>query len=226
VKTIAFFCFILVFVNGKLVFRAGFLDCLNYVFEKQGARLIDSNMANTNPTALTTEFNWVANRSRRIQKPVMHLSLSPHPDDAPKLDDVQKRKFTVQLLESIGMSNCQWVLVEHNDTVTPDGKLRPHLHVVANRIPLNDCKAVNSSFLKRRIEKSLQQLRQEYDLKLVPASWEVKRKAPSTGQVRRYRQEQETTKPKSDRNPPNCLSKYNCKTRSMKLPIPARLWQS
>lgn len=190
-KTIAFFCFILVFVNGKLVFRAGFLDCLNYVFEKQGARLIDSNMANTNPTSLATEFNWVANRSRRIQKPVMHLSLSPHPDDAPKLDDVQKRKFTVQLLESIGMENCQRILVEHNDTVTPEGKLRPHLHVVANRIPLNDHKAVNSSFLKRRIEKSLQQLRQEYDLKLVPASWEVERKAPSTGQIRRYRQEQE-----------------------------------
>jgi hypothetical protein len=194
-------------VNGKLVFRAGFLDCLNYVFEKQGARLIDSNMANTNPTALATEFDWVANRSRRIQKPVMHFSLSPHPDDAPKLDDAQKRKFTVQLLESIGMENCQWVLVEHNDTVTPDGKLRPHLHVVANRIPLNDHKAVNSSFLKRRIEKSLQQLRQEYDLKPVPASWEVERKAPSTGQVRRYRQEQEDYETQKRSQPPELPAK-------------------
>jgi hypothetical protein len=207
VKAIACFDFILVYVNGKLVFRAGFLNCLNYVFEKQGARLIDSNMANTNPTALATEFDWVANRSRRIQKPVMHLSLSPHPDDASKLNDVQKRKFTVQLLESIGMENCQWVLVEHNDTVTVDEKLRPHLHVVANRIPLNNHKAVNSSFLKRRIEKSLQQLRQEYDLQPVLASWEVERKAPSTGQVRCYRQEQEDYETGKRSHPPQLPTK-------------------
>jgi hypothetical protein len=89
------------------------------------------------------------------------------------------------------MDNCQWILAEHNDTYTPDGQPRPHLHAVINRIPIDSNKAVNSSFIKWRVEEKLQQLRDEYDLTPIEASWQVKRKAPSTGQVRQYRQELE-----------------------------------
>lgn len=200
---------------GKAVFRTGFLDCLNYVFSKDGFRLLASNMLNaiplnlTQPLNLAHEFQAIANRSWRIEKPCFHLSLSPHPNDSPQLTDADKTQFVSWLLDKIGMSNCQWVLVEHNDTITTDGQPRPHLHAIINRIPLDDNKAVPSSFLFRKIERALQELRQDFNLTPVTASWEVAHKAPSTGQIRRYRsQQQEYTNGQRTVTPlPPCPSK-------------------
>ncbi len=176
-------------MNGKLVFRTDFSDCLNYVLSKEGAKLISTNMTGQTASELAAEFHLIARQSSRIQKPVMHLSLSPHPDD--RLSEEEKLQFSQKLFEALGMGQCQWVLVEHNDTTAPDGQPRPHLHAVGNRIPTNDRKAVNSSWIKKRTELALQNLRLQFGLREVIPSWSVERKAPSTGLVRRYRTQKE-----------------------------------
>ncbi|NEO98698.1 MAG: relaxase/mobilization nuclease domain-containing protein [Symploca sp. SIO2E9] len=174
---------------GKQVFGKNFRGCLDYVLTKAGARLIGSNMIGTTPTSLAAEFNLVANRSQRVEYPVCHISLSPHPDD--QLEDNKALAFVRRCLEEIGMKYCQWVLAEHTDTQTPKGKDRPHFHLVANRVQQTDGKTVNSWKSKRDLEKALRQLELEFDLKPVKPSWETARSAPNTGQERRYRREKE-----------------------------------
>ncbi len=190
-------------MNGNIVLGEDFLGCLNYVLTKKGARVITTNMAGETVGELAAEFRLVAAASRRIKKPVMHLSLSPHPDD--RLDDSQKLELCQKLFSALGMSECQWVIAEHNDTVTSDRKERPHLHVVLNRIPINSNKAVNSSWIKRRTEVALQKLRKEFGLKPVVSSWSKERNAPSTSQIRRYRAEKEQYDNRTRSTPPEPL---------------------
>jgi hypothetical protein len=175
-------------MNGKIVFATQFSDCLNYVMNKQGARLLETDyLAGKTVEQLTREFNLIASVSDRIKKPVMHLSLSPHPDD--KLSDKKKINFCIELLEAIGMDKCQRVIVEHNDTTTPDSKPRPHLHLVVNRIPMDEDKAVNSSWIKVKLQKALDDLRCTYNLTPIRNREEILEKTPTTGEIRRYRSE-------------------------------------
>jgi hypothetical protein len=175
-------------MNGKIVFAAKFSNCLNYVMNKEGAKLLETDyLAGKTVEQLTREFNLIASVSDRIKKPVMHLSLSPHPDD--RLSDEKKINFCVELLKAIGMDKCQRVIVEHNDTTTPDGKPRPHLHLVVNRIPMDSDKAVNSSWIKVKLQKALDSLRQAYNLTPIRNREEILEKTPTTGEIRRYRSE-------------------------------------
>jgi Relaxase/Mobilisation nuclease domain len=192
-------------MNGKIVFAAKFSNCLDYVLNKQGARLLETYyLIGQTVEELTREFNFIASASDRIQKPVMHLSLSPHPDD--RLTDKRKIDFCIELLEILGMDKCQRVIVEHNDTTTPDGKPRPHLHLVVNRIPMDDDKAVNSSWIRLKLQKALDSLRYAYSLAPLRNREEILEKAPTTGQIRRYRSE---------------LKDYQQKKRSLPPEIPA-----
>jgi hypothetical protein len=92
-------------------------------------------------------------------------------------------------MDKIHFGDCQWVLFKHEDTETPDGKPRPHFHIVANRVRITDGKAVSSWQDWRRSERALRELEQEFGLLPVQFSWETERSAPSTGQQRRYRRE-------------------------------------
>jgi Relaxase/Mobilisation nuclease domain len=175
-------------MNGKIVFAAKFSKCLEYVLNKEGARLLETDyLAGKTVGQLTREFNLIASVSDRIEKPVMHLSLSPHPDD--RFSDKKKLEFCSELLEMLGMDKCQRVIVEHNDTTTPGGKVRPHLHLVVNRIPMDDDKAVNSSWIRVKLQKALESLRYAYSLTPLRNSEDILEKAPTTGQIRRYRSE-------------------------------------
>lgn len=184
-------------MNGKVVLRTNFNDCLNYVLGKPDTEIIgyhylkqdDKLPLNEYIQQLDKQFQHIAKRSKRIEKPCIHLSLSPHPDDYHLLDNQKKIEFTHKLLNQLGYQDCQWLLTEHHDTITPEGKPRPHLHVIINRIPINNNKAVNSSLLKRKTEETLQKLREEFGLRPVPDSHTVERKAPTTGEIRYYRRQ-------------------------------------
>ncbi len=86
-------------MNGKLVFRQDFSDCLDYVLNKEGAKLLGTNMGGRTAPSLAAEFRFIACASSRIEKPVMHLSLSPHPDD--RLSKEEKLDFSQKLFEAL-----------------------------------------------------------------------------------------------------------------------------
>lgn len=64
--------------------------------------------------------------NRRTEKPVIHLSLNPHPDDA--LSDEQLEAIGREYMERLGYGDQPYVIFRHDDNA------RPHIHIVSLRI--------------------------------------------------------------------------------------------
>lgn len=130
-------------------------------------------MASNTPTDLAWEFRKFAQLNQRVEKPVLHISLSPAPDDR-ILDEWELCMIAQDLLEGLELTNNQFILVQHNDAEY-DGKVRPHIHLVINRVSVNG--KCNDDYLDYyRTEKLLRQIEKEYNLIPQLSSWEVEKK--------------------------------------------------
>ncbi|WP_195670188.1 conjugal transfer protein MobB [Bacteroides intestinalis] len=89
--------------------------------------------------------------NRRTEKPVIHLSLNPHPDDV--LSDEQLAAIGQEYMEKMGYGNQPYIIYRHEDIG------RPHIHIVSLRIDeqgkkINDYKEwQRSSAICRELEK-------------------------------------------------------------------------
>jgi len=173
---------------GKITKGNGFAGLCSYVLGKDEARLIGGNMAARSPNQLAAEFRVFSQRNPQVQKPVEHISLSPSPGDR-ELDDQEWQALAQDLLDGLGMSRNQYIVVSHSDTEF-EAKSRPHIHIIVNRVSLDGTCA--SSWLDfHACEEVIRQIEQKYELTPVASSWEVHRGAESTGQVRRQKREAE-----------------------------------
>ncbi len=168
---------------GKTTKGRGFGGVLRYVFQKPFAKYIGGNMIGETPNELAREFLAIASQSKKVKIPVAHISLSPSPQE--HLDDSQALEFAIAYIDKIGFSECQWVLARHNDTKTPEGKERPHFHIIANRVRITDGKVVTAWRDWGRSELALRALEQEFNLVQVQPSWEHDKSAASRGQTQR-----------------------------------------
>lgn len=64
--------------------------------------------------------------NRRTEKPVIHISLNPHPDDV--LTDEQLTAIGQEYMEKMGYGNQPYIIYRHEDIG------RPHIHIVSLRI--------------------------------------------------------------------------------------------
>ena len=64
--------------------------------------------------------------NRRTEKPVIHLSLNPHPDD--RLSDGQLEAIGREYMEKLGYGDQPYIIFRHEDNA------RPHIHIVSLRI--------------------------------------------------------------------------------------------
>jgi hypothetical protein len=173
---------------GKITKGNGFAGACSYVLGKDEARLIGGNMAAITPQQLAAEFRVFSRKNIRVQRPVDHISLSPSPGDR-ELKDTEWQAIAQDLLDGLGMSRNQFILVLHNDTEF-EGKPRPHAHIIANRVSI-DGRCASDWLDFHRTEEILRQLEQKYELTPVTSSWEVQRGGDTTGQIRRQRRETE-----------------------------------
>ncbi|MBE9213756.1 relaxase/mobilization nuclease domain-containing protein [Plectonema cf. radiosum LEGE 06105] len=158
---------------GNITKGNGFYGCVAYVLGKENAQMINSNMASTTPTDLAWEFRKFAQLNQRVEKPVLHISLSPAPDDR-ILDEWELCMIAQDLLKGLELSNNQFILVQHNDAEY-EGEVRPHIHLVINRVSVNG--KCNDDYLDYyRTEKLLRQIEKTYNLIPQPSSWEVEKK--------------------------------------------------
>lgn len=103
--------------------------------------------------------NHCKDRDSKISEPVGHISLSWHPNDAPKLSDAAMVKVAQDYMKRMGIVNTQYMLVRHFDTD------HPHLHIVYNRVD-NDGNTISNSNERHRNRAVCKAITMEYGFTL------------------------------------------------------------
>lgn len=91
----------------------------------------------------------------RTEKPVIHISLNPHPDD--KLTDKQLSDIASEYMQRLGYGNQPYMVYKHEDID------RHHVHIVSLRID-DRGQIINNKFEHRRSKDITRDLEQKYGL--------------------------------------------------------------
>lgn len=111
-----------------------------------------------NASACMQDFERFMPSHITTKKPVIHVSLNPHPDD--KLTDEQLTEIGQKYMEWLGYGNQPYMIFKHEDID------RQHIHIVSTRVR-PDGSLIPDSFGKDRSNKIRRELEQEYNL--IPA---------------------------------------------------------
>lgn len=91
----------------------------------------------------------------RTEKPIIHISLNPHPDD--KLTDNQLSDIASEYMQRLGYGNQPYMVYKHEDID------RHHIHIVSLRIDETGRK-IDDKFEHRRSKDITRSLEQKYGL--------------------------------------------------------------
>ena len=72
------------------------------------------------------DFKMWMPQSTKAEKPMMHISLNPHPDD--RLSDAEYAHLAHEYMEKMGFADMPYLIVKHEDID------RHHIHIVALRV--------------------------------------------------------------------------------------------
>jgi hypothetical protein len=163
---------------GKQVKGQSFRGVLNYLHHKEQAQLIGGNMVGQTPRTLAAEFGVARALNPQLTKAVYHASLSLPKEE--QLDTERWNAIATDYMNGMGFQDSQYVVYRHGD------KDHDHIHIVASRIRISDGTTVSDSWDYPRSEKLIRALEKQYDLTPVPPSKSKHRKAPTTGERRRF----------------------------------------
>lgn len=133
------------------------------VDQKQGVILLSNRIIQNVDGSHTMSVNMKSfepylEANKRTEKPILHISLNPHPDD--KLTDEQLSDIAQEYMDRMGYANQPYLVYKHTDIS------RHHLHIVSVQVDETG-KKISDSYLKRRSEAIRKELEQKY--KLLPA---------------------------------------------------------
>jgi hypothetical protein len=164
---------------GDISLGASFFHCISYCLEdkttlteeqkikkslqdglqhKDRAEVLAYNKCFGNKYELAEQFNEVARLSRRVEKPVLHLSLSLPPGE--QLNRNQLIEAGQELAKEFGVADNQYLIIQHKDTD------RQHIHLVANRVGYQG-KAATTSNNYLKMDRLCRRLEKKYKLKEV-----------------------------------------------------------
>lgn len=161
---------------GKISKGRGFGGVLGYLLDPdKKPRIISGCMTHSKSTDLAREFRLVSNLRPSVTRPVRHFSVSFAPEDG-VVDDVTKEAIVFRVLDGLGYSDCHFLAIDHHrfDPGHDKAHDHDHIHIVTNAVTL-DGKYVNDSFDMYRIQDILREVEQEFGLREIKSSWEVKR---------------------------------------------------
>lgn len=119
----------------------------------------DTNKISMQKALLSFEPYLTANEIYgRTQKPVVHISLNPSPED--ELSDDEFSKLAADYLEKLGYKDQPYIVFKHNDID------REHIHIVTIKID-EWGKKINDSFQKRRSMDACRELEVKFGLKQI-----------------------------------------------------------
>lgn len=151
---------------------------------------------------MVEDFNSFMPKMGRTKKPVLHISLNPHPED--RLTDQDFEILAREYLDKLGFGDQPFVIYKHEDID------RHHIHIVTVNVN-EQGKRLNQAFLFRRSKAITNELEQKYNLhkaqrEKVSPDTPIKKLDPS-GDIKR--QVQNTVKLVSMRYKFQTLGEYN-----------------
>ncbi|MFV0507541.1 MAG: relaxase/mobilization nuclease domain-containing protein [Bacteroidales bacterium] len=138
------------------------LQLINYVLdEKKTESVFCSNMIGSlNPTDIHNEFVEVSERNKRCKNKFISLKIGIAPDDKRHLQDNpdELEKICNEYSKRLGLDAHQWFSVIHTDTDNL------HLHMIINRIPVNDTNAYKTDFIGVEVSAVAEQISRDMGL--------------------------------------------------------------
>lgn len=110
---------------------------------------------NINIGAMAENFKAFMPKMGRTKKPVLHISLNPHPDD--RLTDQDFEILAREYLDKLGFGEQPYIIYKHEDID------RHHIHIVTVNVN-EQGKRLDQSFLFRRSKKITTELEEKYRL--------------------------------------------------------------
>lgn len=104
---------------------------------------------------MVENFNLFMPKTGRTKKPVLHISLNPHPDD--NLTEQQYEILAREYLDKLGFGEQPYIIYKHMDID------RHHIHIVTVNVN-EQGKRLNQDFLFRRSKKITTELEEKYNL--------------------------------------------------------------
>lgn len=150
---------------GKVMTGASFYHCISYCLEDKKelsreqkiklseldqlqhlgrAEVLEYNNCFGNKKELTEQFMDVRKLSKRVEKPVLHLTLRLASGDSLRND--QWMEIGRECAKEFGVADNQYLTILHRDAS------EPHIHIVANRVGFDGRAAKDGNSYKRMAE--------------------------------------------------------------------------
>ncbi|MNP98408.1 Relaxase/Mobilization nuclease domain protein [compost metagenome] len=130
----------------------------DHLQHKGRAEVLEYNKCFGNKYELTQQFKDVRKLSRRVEKPVLHLSLRLAPGET--LTKEQLAEVGRECASAFGIADNQYICVLHKDTK------EQHIHIAGNRVGF-DGKVANDSNNYKRMAELCRSLEKKYGLQEV-----------------------------------------------------------
>ena len=149
---------------AKITIGSGLFGAIKYNADKVNegkGQLLDSNKIFNDGTGKVDIVQTLHDFERHIplqmrtEKPVIHISLNPHPDD--KLTDKELTEMAHEYMQRMGYGEQPYIIVKHEDID------RHHLHIISVRVD-EQGKRINSDFTHKRSLAIVQDFERRYNL--------------------------------------------------------------
>ena len=149
---------------AKITIGSGLFGAIKYNADKVNegkGQLLDTNKIFNEGTGKVDivqamhDFERHMPKQMRTEKPVIHISLNPHPDD--RLTDKELTEMAHEYMQRMGYGDQPYIIVKHEDID------RHHLHIVSVRVD-EQGKRINSDFTHKRSLAIVQDFERRYGL--------------------------------------------------------------
>lgn len=121
-----------------------------------GQKIIKSPHGTFTITQISNSFQAYLAANRKTEKPVVHISLNPDPDD--RVNNNDYKAIAKDYMEKMGYGKQPFIIFKHNDIE------RSHIHIVTVCVD-EDGRKISDAFEERKSMAACRELERKYDLK-------------------------------------------------------------
>lgn len=153
---------------GKVISASSFSGTVGYVMKEESRILEAEGIMPPEVKDMVQDFKDQTLLNPRLKNTVGHISLSFSPKDAPRMTDALMTQIAKEYMQTMGITDTQYLLVRHLD------QPHPHCHLVYNRVG-NNGQTISDKNIKIRNAKVCRELTEKYGLYLAPGKDDVRR---------------------------------------------------